>query len=48
MRMTEGKGIGVLSPQAIGIATAAVVMIGFRALAPATPKLTSSVEEPVS
>jgi len=48
MRMTEGKGIGVLSPQAIGIATAAVVMVGFRVLAPATPKLTSSVEEPVS
>jgi SSS family solute:Na+ symporter len=48
MRMTEGKGIGVLSPQAIGIATAALVMIGFRVLAPATPKLTSSVEEAVS
>ena len=48
MRMTEGKGIGVLSPQAIGIATAALVMIGFRVLAPGTPKLTSSVEEAVS
>ena len=48
MRMTQGKGFGVLSPQAIGIATAAAVMIGFRVFAPATPKLTSSVEEAVS
>jgi SSS family solute:Na+ symporter len=34
MRVTDGRGIGVLSPQAIGIAVAAVVMLGFRALHP--------------
>jgi SSS family solute:Na+ symporter len=50
MRLTHGAGVGVLSPQAIGIGTAALVMIGFRVLAPATPvvKLTSSVEGIVS
>jgi SSS family solute:Na+ symporter len=48
-RLTNGSGVGVLSPQAIGIATAALVMIGFRVLAPAvmTPG-NSSVEETVS
>jgi SSS family solute:Na+ symporter len=48
IRVTQGHGVGVLSPQAIGIGTAALVMIGFRAFAPATPKLTSSVEGVVS
>lgn len=37
IRMTHGAGIGVFSPQAIGIATAAFVMIGFRIFAPSTP-----------
>jgi SSS family solute:Na+ symporter len=32
--LTHGQGVGVASPQAIGIFTAAVVMIGFRILAP--------------
>jgi SSS family solute:Na+ symporter len=48
IRVTQGHGVGVLSPQAIGIGTAAVVMLGFRVFAPATPKLTSSVEGVVS
>jgi len=47
-RMTQGHGVGVLSPQAIGIGTAALVMIGFRVLAPATPKVGSSIEGVVS
>jgi solute:Na+ symporter, SSS family len=34
IRLTHNQGIGVFSPQAIGIATAAVVMIGFRLLYP--------------
>jgi solute:Na+ symporter, SSS family len=34
MRATANHGIGVLSPQAIGILTAAVVMIGFRIIHP--------------
>lgn len=34
MRFTDGKGLGLFSSQAIGIATAALVMIGFRVLAP--------------
>jgi SSS family solute:Na+ symporter len=34
MRLTENRGIGLLSPQAIGIVTAAVVMLGFRFLYP--------------
>lgn len=33
-RLTQNHGIGILSPQAIGILTAAVVMIGFRVLHP--------------
>jgi SSS family solute:Na+ symporter len=32
--ITHGQGIGILSPQAVGILTAAVVMIGFRVLHP--------------
>jgi SSS family solute:Na+ symporter len=32
--LTDGKGFGLLSPQAIGIATAAVVMLGFRIFHP--------------
>jgi SSS family solute:Na+ symporter len=44
IRVTHSGGVGVFSPQAIGIVTAALVMIGFRVFAPATPKLTSSVE----
>ena len=31
---TNGRGVGILSPQAIGILTAAAVMIGFRVLHP--------------
>lgn len=31
---TNGQGVGILSPQAIGILTAAAVMIGFRVLHP--------------
>jgi SSS family solute:Na+ symporter len=48
VRLTHGSGVGLFSPQAIGIATAALVMIGFRGLAPSTmtPKA-SSVEETV-
>jgi SSS family solute:Na+ symporter len=34
MRLTQNQGVGLLSPQAIGIATAAVVMLGFRVLYP--------------
>jgi SSS family solute:Na+ symporter len=34
MRLTGNRGLGLFSPQAIGIATAAVVMIGFRLLHP--------------
>jgi solute:Na+ symporter, SSS family len=34
IRLTHSQGIGVFSPQAIGIATAAVVMIGFRLIYP--------------
>ncbi|MBS1821564.1 MAG: sodium:solute symporter family protein [Acidobacteria bacterium] len=48
IRVTHGGGVGVLSPQAIGILTAAIVMIGFRVFAPATPKLASPVEGVVS
>jgi SSS family solute:Na+ symporter len=48
IRVTQGHGVGVLSPQAIGIGTAALMMIGFRVFAPATPKLTSSIEGVVS
>jgi SSS family solute:Na+ symporter len=36
MRLTSGAGVGMLSPQGIGIATAALVMISFRLFAPAT------------
>ena len=34
IRLTHNQGIGVFSPQAIGIATAAVVMIAFRLIYP--------------
>ena len=34
MRLTGNRGVGLLSPQAIGIATAALVMVGFRLLHP--------------
>ena len=34
MRLTENRGVGLLSSQAIGIVTAAVVMLGFRFLHP--------------
>ncbi len=34
MRLTANHGVGLLSPQAIGILTAAVVMLGFRILHP--------------
>jgi SSS family solute:Na+ symporter len=34
MRLTGGRGVGLFSPPAIGIATAAVVMVGFRLLHP--------------
>ena len=34
MVLTVGRGIGLLSPEAVGIATAAVVMIGFRIIYP--------------
>ncbi|WP_051978359.1 sodium:solute symporter family protein [Edaphobacter aggregans] len=38
MRLTHGVGFGVLSPQAIGILTAAIVMVAFRVFAPVSPK----------
>jgi len=34
LRLTNGHGVWVLSAQAVGILTAAVVMVGFRVLAP--------------
>ena len=34
MRLTHNQGVGIFSPQAIGIATAAVVMLGFRVFHP--------------
>ena len=34
MRLTHNQGVGVFSPQAIGIATAAIVMLGFRIFHP--------------
>jgi len=34
MRLTENRGIGLFSPQAVGIATAALVMVGFRVVHP--------------
>ena len=34
IRLTHNQGVGVFSPQAIGIATAALVMIGFRLIYP--------------
>jgi solute:Na+ symporter, SSS family len=45
MRLTRGAGFGVLSPQAIGILTAAIVMIGFRLSSPALPKTVSAPVE---
>jgi len=38
IRLTHNQGIGVFSPQAIGIATAAVVMISFRLIYPREAK----------
>ena len=43
-RMTHSTGVGVLSPQAIGIATAAIVMIGFRVFAPSPVKIAEAAE----
>jgi SSS family solute:Na+ symporter len=34
MRVTHNLGVGFLSPQAIGIATATIVMFAFRAFHP--------------
>ncbi|HEY0162817.1 MAG TPA: sodium:solute symporter family protein [Edaphobacter sp.] len=48
IRLTHGTGVGVLSPQAIGILTAAVVMIGFRILSPSAVAETVSKKEAVS
>jgi SSS family solute:Na+ symporter len=50
IRLTHGVGVGVLSPQAIGIATAALVMIAFRIFAPAAASSTteSTMKESVS
>jgi SSS family solute:Na+ symporter len=45
MRLTHGAGFGVLSPQAIGILTAALVMIGFRVSSRALPKTVSEPAE---
>lgn len=42
IRLTHNAGLWLLSPQAIGIATAAVVMIGFRLFAPSIPAKTLS------
>jgi solute:Na+ symporter, SSS family len=38
IRLTHNQGIGVFSPQAIGIGTAAVVMVGFRLIYPREAK----------
>jgi len=35
---THGQGIGFLTPQAVGIATAAIVMLGFRIFHPGQAK----------
>lgn len=49
VRLTHGTGIGLLSPQAIGILTAAVVMTAFRILGPsAAAKTAVSKKEAVS
>ncbi|MDE1177977.1 MAG: sodium:solute symporter family protein [Edaphobacter sp.] len=49
MRLTGNAGVGLLSPQAIGIGTAAVVMIVFRLFAPSAPAATlAATEETVS
>jgi solute:Na+ symporter, SSS family len=49
IRLTHGAGVGVLSPQAIGILTAAIVMVGFRIFAPSVPiPKASSMEETLS
>jgi SSS family solute:Na+ symporter len=42
-RLTQNHGWWLLSPQAIGILTAAVVMLIFRALSPAPVEITKSV-----
>jgi len=39
IRVTQGHGVGVLSPQAIGITTAALVMIGFRVVCSGNAKI---------
>jgi SSS family solute:Na+ symporter len=41
MRLTHGASFGVLSPQAVGISTAAIVMVIFRLCAPASPRAAS-------
>lgn len=38
IRLTHGHGLGLLSPQAIGIATAAIIMLGFRLFYPGHAK----------
>jgi SSS family solute:Na+ symporter len=43
MRLTQNHGWWLLSPQAIGILTAAVVMLAFRVLAPAPADIGKSV-----
>jgi SSS family solute:Na+ symporter len=50
IRLTHGVGVGVLSPQAIGIVTAALVMIAFRIFASAasTSKPEPTMKESVS
>jgi len=50
MRMTQGKGLVCFRRNAIGIATAALVMVGFRIFAPAIrdAKVSSSIEGTVS
>ncbi|HTH52697.1 MAG TPA: sodium:solute symporter family protein [Edaphobacter sp.] len=46
MHLTNNHGIGLLSPQAVGIATAALVMLAFRIFLPAS--ITKSVEGAIS
>jgi hypothetical protein len=43
MRLTQDHGWWLLSPQAIGILAAAVVMLAFRVLAPAPADIGKSV-----
>jgi SSS family solute:Na+ symporter len=49
MRATHNAGVGLLSPQAIGIGTAALVMLAFRVFVPSAPvELASPAKETVS